>query len=201
MKYARKQLQVFQVAEQYEALVREFMLSKTICHNLCFGQVSDYSKLEKFCDNIRKEMQKSDGIVFREKSSQSFTRPEERALAHDAILTYQQCNSRNKDLDMPITADELLFVCRRLKRNLQRCSQHKLYGEIYADRVYTALMMYSGGLFKINRCNKCSWTFAVKMDSNTQSNCTNCFAIKKMRKTQVAERSVKANNVSELKTG
>lgn len=174
MRYTKKQLQVFQVIEQYESLVRDFLLSKAITETLCFGQVSDYKKLEKYCESIRTEMKERDGVVFRNKKSTSFAKPELKALAHDAILIYQQCNSRNKDLDFPITADELLFVCRRLQR--------KSKGEvIYADRVYTSLMMFSSGMMKINRCNKCNHTFAAKVDNNTQSNCTNCFTMKKCK--------------------
>ncbi len=186
MQYARKPLQVYQVIEDFEALVSEFFLSAKNTRSLCQGQISNYQKLEKHCDALRKDLCESQGFSFRDKSSMSFSRPDMRALAHDAILTYQQCNSRNKDLSKAITAAELLFVCRRLKRNLERCKQQKVYDEVNADRVFRALRGYGDGLIIINRCNKCTYTFAVKVDNNTQSNCTNCYTMKKRKSMKIA---------------
>lgn len=186
MQYGRKPLQVHQVIEDFEALVREFFLSASNTSHLCQRQVSNYQKLEKYCNALRKELSVTQGFSFRDKKSMAFTRPDMRALAHDAILTYQQCNSRNKDLSKEITAAELLFVCRRLQRNLERCKNQKIYDEVNADRVFRALRGYGDGLLVINRCNKCTWTFAVKVDNNTQSNCTNCYTMKKRKPLKVS---------------
>lgn len=194
MGYARGLLQVHQVIADFEVLVSEFFLSANNTKHLAYGQVSNYQKLVKHCNVLRKELSEAQGFSFRDKKSMSFTRPDQRALAHDAILTYQQCNSRNKDLSKAITAAELLFVCRRLKRNLERCKEQKLYDEVNADRVFRALRGYGEGVLVINRCNKCTYTFAVKIDNNTQSNCTNCYTMKKRRPLGVSPTNVDTDN-------
>jgi len=192
--YARRQLKGFEVYEHFEALTLEFHLSKRYCELLSIGQVSDCGKLQKYCSDLRKSLDTN----YRAKSASSYTSVASRILAHDAIQVYKQCNSRNRDIDKDITAEELLFVCRRLKKMKQNDTKHDFASLINADRIYRTLTDYRGGILSINTCGCCKNTFAASIEQNTQSNCTVCNTGREVRKIASAQNKKTEGEVVEL---
>lgn len=175
MIYARNQLKGFEVYEYFEALINEFHMSQRTSDVLIEGVVKNPNQLKAYCKDLRMKMTEETGVSFRHKPSRSlFTKPAFRMLGHDAVQIYTQCNSENKDLDRDITAEELLFMCRRLRKM-------KKGQNINADRVYLALTMYREGELVINKCGHCKNTFAAVAEQNTMSNCTVCFTSRSLK--------------------